>query len=109
MLFDLTNTPASFQAYINKAMSEFLDLFCIIYLDDILIYSKSWEEHIQHVSKVLQKLQEFNLYIKLLKCKFFQYKLTFLRFKVRENSVAMETEYIKAIVDWPVLMTVKEI
>jgi hypothetical protein len=66
--FGLTNAPATFQSYINSALREYLDDFCVAYLDNILIYSKSMEEHVKHVRKVLEKLLEHGLYASLKKC-----------------------------------------
>jgi hypothetical protein len=68
MPFGLTNAPATFQSYINSALREYLNDFCVAYLDDILIYSKSMEEHVKHVRKVLEKLLEHGLYASLKKC-----------------------------------------
>src|SRR5436190_21190108 len=70
MPFGLCNAPGSFQAYINDVIREFLDKFAVAYLDDILIYSDSLEEHILHVHQVLQKLLSHDLYVKLEKCQF---------------------------------------
>jgi hypothetical protein len=70
MLFRLTNAPALFQRFINEVLQEYLHSFIIIYLDDILIFSKEKEEHMQHVSKVLKKLQGVNIKLKLKKCEF---------------------------------------
>src|SRR5437762_8606199 len=70
MPFGLANAPATFQAYINEVLGTYPDEFCVAYIDDILIYSKMLEEHIEHVRKVLKKLLEHSLYIKLEKCQF---------------------------------------
>jgi hypothetical protein len=69
MPFGLTNAPAQFQAYINRALIGLVDITCIVYLDDILVFSKTEQEHIQHVQEVLQRLQEHKLYMHLNKCK----------------------------------------
>ena len=78
MPFGLTNTPASFQQYINEALREHLDIFIIAYLDDILIFSDSYEEHVQHVRAVLKKLEKASLWLKLKKCKFHVQETEFL-------------------------------
>ena len=70
MSFGLKNAPATFQHFINDVLSDYLDDFVISYIDNILIYSNSLEEHHEHVKKVLKKLLENNLYIKLEKCEF---------------------------------------
>ncbi|KAG0153387.1 hypothetical protein PDIDSM_5240 [Penicillium digitatum] len=70
MPFGLTGAPASFQRFINDTLREYLDCFCTAYLDDILIYSRTRAEHIEHVRKVLQRLREAGLFAKLSKCEF---------------------------------------
>ena len=70
MPFGLTNAPAVFQHMANNDFRDFLDRFVIIYLDDILIYSRTLEEHERHVRQVLEHLQQFGLYAKLEKCTF---------------------------------------
>jgi type IV secretory pathway VirB4 component len=69
MPFSLTNAPAQFQAYINKALVGLLNVTCIIYLDNILIFSNTEEEHVAHVKEVLNRLRKSKLYIKLSKYK----------------------------------------
>src|SRR5436190_24231468 len=70
--FGLTNAPATFQAYINKALCSLINYFCIVYLDDILIFSKTKEEHDQHLQQICEHLRDAKLYAKLLKCQFYQ-------------------------------------
>ena len=65
MPFGLVNAPASFQAYINEALREYLDDFVVVYLDDILIFSKSMKDHTFHIRLVLEKLRKFSLQVKL--------------------------------------------
>ena len=73
----LTNAPATFQAYINKALRGLIDDFCIVYLDDILIFSKTKEEHDQHLQQICERLRDAELYAKLSKCQFYQRRLSF--------------------------------
>jgi hypothetical protein len=70
MLFGLCNAPATFQVYINQTLSGILDIFCIVYLDNILIFSGTKAEHTNHVQQVLEHLQRFKLYAKASKCDF---------------------------------------
>jgi hypothetical protein len=70
MLFGLTNAPAYFTYLMNKIFMEYLDKFVIVFIDDILIYSTSEEDHEEHLHLVLQKLREHRLYAKLSKCEF---------------------------------------
>src|SRR6266542_1704199 len=78
MPFGLKNTSALFQRMMNHILQEYLDNFVAVYLDNIIIYSKTFEEHIEHITKVLEKLREANLMIKLRKCKFFEADIPFL-------------------------------
>ena len=70
MPFGLTNAPTSFQYFINDTLREFLNIFWTAYLDDILIYSDTLEEHKQHVRKVLQKLKDAKMFLRPEKCEF---------------------------------------
>src|SRR5438045_9757805 len=65
--FGLANALATFQAYINKALSGLLDVFCVVYLDDILIYSQAGESHEDHIRQVLERLRQYKLYANLKK------------------------------------------
>ena len=83
MLFGLSNAPATFQGYINKILAEKLDVFVIVYLDDILIYTEDQSEsHIQAVRWVLDQLRKFLLYANLKKCQFYQKEVRFLGYIV---------------------------
>ena len=101
MPFGLTNAPASMQAYANDCLRDYLDLFCIVYLDDILIYSNTLEEHISHVRQVLTRLREFGLSCKLEKCEFHTSTLSFLGFVISPSGISMDPDRIAAIVEWP--------
>ena len=85
--FGLTNAPATFQAYINKALQGLVDRFCIVYLDDILIFSKTKEEHDQHLQQVCDRLRDAELYAKLSKCQFYQSEVDFLGFIVGTQEI----------------------
>ena len=82
MPFGLTNAPATFQAFINNVLQGYLDQFVVIYLDDILIYSKTKEQHVQHIRKVLQALQNAGLRVKPEKSLFHSKEVHFLGFIV---------------------------
>ena len=101
MPFGLTNAPATFQAYINKLLTGLIDKFCVVYLDDILIYSDSQPEHLDHVKQVLERLRRFGLYASLKKCDFFTTEVEFLGFMVSTNGVAMDQRQVAAIQEWP--------
>ena len=80
MPFSLTNTLATFQAYINKALSRLIDYFVVIYLNNILIYSKPGEDHYAYVRIVIERLRKHKLYAKLSKCFFNVEEIEFLGF-----------------------------
>ncbi len=104
MPFGLTNTPATFQGYINKILEKKLDIFILVYLDDIPIYTKNeGEEHVQTVQWVLDQLRKHSLYAELKKCRFDQDEVRFLGYIVSYQGIRIEEERIKAIRDWPEL------
>lgn len=102
MPFGLTNAPATFQSYINTALRTALDKFSIAFIDDILVYSETLEEHIQHVRQILQILLDHGLYVSLEKCKFHVQEVNFLGFLITPNGIAMEPERVATINEWPV-------
>src|SRR6201992_377447 len=110
MPFGLTNAPATAQRFMNDVLREYLDQFCVVYIDDILIYTKgNREEHIEQVKKVLIKLQEAELFIKPEKCEFFVNKTTFLGFIISEDGIEMDPAKINAILDWETPKNVRDV
>jgi len=109
MPFGLTGGPGSFQSYINNILRAYLDFFCVVYLDDILIYSDNDEEHIQHVRLVLKALQEHGLYVKLEKCEFHVQEITFLGFVITPNGIHMDSDHIATVTEWPVPRSITEV
>ena len=110
MPFGLTNAPATFQAVINHALREYLDVFCTAYLDDVLVYTNgTLEEHREHVRKVLKRLQEFRLLIHPDKSEFHRKKVTYLGFIISPDRISMDPEKIEAIAEWPRPESVKDI
>jgi hypothetical protein len=85
----------------NNVLSKFLDRFVLVFIDDILIYSKNREEHEEHLKLVLQVLREHQLYAKFSKCDFFQKQVHYLGHVISEEGVEVDPEKIKAIMDWP--------
>ena len=75
MFFDLVNVSTIFQAYVNKTMTSIVNIFCMIYLNDILIFFNNREKHVKHVREVLKRLWKFELYVNSLKCEFLSRKL----------------------------------
>ena len=110
MSFGLSNTPASFQGYINKIFTEKLNVFVIVYLDDILIYTKDeGQGHVEAVQWVLDLLRKNGLFANLKKCRFHQDKIRFLGYVVSAQRVQMEDERIEAVRNWPETKLVRDI
>ena len=109
MPFGLTNAPATFQTYINTALTGLINSCCVVYLDDILIYSNNLEEHYQHVREVLARLREWKLYANPEKCDFHQQEVGYLGFRVSVAGLSMEQEKVEAIKEWPTPTTIQEI
>ncbi len=100
MPFGLTNAPATFCTLMNDIFREWLDDFVVVYIDDILIYSGSLEEHAEHLRKAFQRLRENKLYAKLEKCKFGVTEVDFLGHRIIEEGLKMDDHKVKAILDW---------
>jgi hypothetical protein len=97
MPFGLTNALATFQRTMDKTLKEYIGEFVTVYLDDIMIYSKSFEEHIEHVEKVLMKLKEINVVIKLKKCEFGKRNIEFLGYIVEKDGLQPEVKKVEKI------------
>jgi hypothetical protein len=100
MPFGLTYAPATFCTLMNDIFREWPDDFVVIYINDILIYSGSLEEHAQHLGKVFQRLRENKLYAKHEKCEFGVMEVHFLGHKITQEGLKMDDHKVKAIVDW---------
>lgn len=107
--FGLVNAPATFQTYINNALAGLVDTICIVYLDDILIFSEKPEDHQQHVRSVLERLQQARLFANPEKCEFHTNEVQFLGFVVSPQGIRMEEERVAAITTWKEPATVKEL
>ena len=102
MPFGITNAPVDFMSLMNNVMHKYLDKFVVVFIDDILIYSKSEEEHREHLKIVLQELREHQLFAKFSKFDFFKDKIQYLGHVVTEERISIDLEKIKAIKYWPV-------
>ena len=110
MLFKLSNAPASFQGYINKILAERLDIFVIVYLDDIFIYTKDQGRgHMEAVRWVLDLLRKNGLFANLKKCRFHKDEVKFLGYVVSSQGIQIEDKRIKAVRNWPEPNSVRDI
>lgn len=101
----LVNAPATFQEYINASLEILVDIICIVYLDDILIYSNTDDDlkvHEAHVKQVLQSLRKASLFVNLDKCKFSCTKVDFLGYVITRKGISMEPSRVDAIATWPI-------
>jgi hypothetical protein len=109
MPFGLTNAPYDFQRFLNGIFSDLLDVYVIIYLDDILIFSGNKDNHFRHVSEVLKQLWKHGLYANGKKCDFHSESADYLSHMIRPNGLQMDPAKVKVIQDWPEPRKVKDI
>src|SRR6266487_1044739 len=95
--FALINISAIFQSYINRALIDFINIYYIIYLDNILIYSTNSTDHQRHIREILKRLRNFKLYLKLSKYKFSVNRVEFLNFMITTRGIDMEGSRVKVI------------
>ncbi|KAK0637673.1 Transposon Tf2-12 polyprotein [Lasiodiplodia hormozganensis] len=100
MPFGLCNGPSTFQHYVNEAMMDCLDKFCAVYIDDIIVYSKTRKEHREHVKEVLTRLRKAGLQPDPKKCEFEVTETKFLGLIVTRDGIKMDPVKVKAILDW---------
>ena len=99
--FGLKNAPAEFARYMNNVLRPFLNDFVVVYFDDIIIFSRNEAEHWEHVKKVLKKLQEARINLKVKKCEFKVRETEFLGHVINGTTMKMQQEKVKAILEWP--------
>lgn len=109
MPFGLTNAPGTFQSLMNRIFGKYLRKFILVFFDDILIFSKSMEEHIAHLKIVLQLLQEHQLSAKLSKCVFVVPQIDYLGHSISGNGVSTDSSKIVVLADWPIPTTVTQL
>ena len=109
MPFGLCNAPGTFQHHMNNTFRDYLDDFLANYMDDLLVYSKTLKEHKIHVRKVLQRLQEKELYLKPSKCEFHKSEVKFLGYIISENSISMDPTKVETVLSWLAPQSVLEI
>jgi hypothetical protein len=109
MSFGLTNAPTYFMYLMNKVFMEYLDKFIVVFIDDILIFSKTEEEHEKHLRLVLEKFRSNQLCAKFSKCEFWLTKVTFLGHVISAGGVSVDPGKTKDVLNWMPLMTASEI
>ena len=109
MPFGLTNAPATFQAFIQDTLRDLLDIICVVYLDDILIFSRTQEEHDHHVRIILQRLRDANLFANAKKCEFDKDEVEYLGFILGRHGLRMHPKKLSTIIDWPEPTSVKQL
>jgi hypothetical protein len=109
MSIGLTNAPAYFMYLMNKVSMEYLDKFVVVFINDILIFSKNEEEHDKHLCLVLQKLRENQLYAKLNKCEFWLKEVSFLGHIISEGGISIDPSKVKDVLSWKTPQNVSDI
>ncbi|MBW0566521.1 hypothetical protein O181_106236 [Austropuccinia psidii MF-1] len=101
MPFGLTNAPACFQNLVNDIFQDLLNVYFVVYLDDIMVFSKSEEEHVTHVSTALSRLRANNIFSKASKCLFHASSVEYLGYIVSSKGLKMDQEKFQQILNWP--------
>ena len=108
MSFNLINVSTTFQILINKTLRDLMNHICVIYFDDILIYSKTRKKHWNCVMQILKWFRKFKLYIKLFKCSFMIINVKFLKYIINNDDIIMNQNRVKFIKIWSKSKTLKK-
>jgi hypothetical protein len=109
MPFGLKNAPTNFMRMMDDILRPFTNTFVVVYLDDILIYNKTWVEHLQHIQQVLHTLWQHKVYANLEKCSFNMDKVNYLGYIIDRHGVHVDPAKIQVIRDWPAPTTLTEL
>ena len=109
MSFGLTNAPAYFMSMMNKVFMEYLDKFVVVFIDDIMVYSKNEEDHKEHLRLILEKLREHQLYAKFSKCELWLKEVGFLGHVISGEDIAVDPTKVQSVTEWLAPTSVSEI
>jgi hypothetical protein len=109
MSFGLTNAPAYFMYLMNKVFREYVDKFVVVFIDDILVFSRNEEEHEEHLRLVLQKLREYQLYAKFSKCEFWLKEVSLLGHIITDGGIVVDQSKVQDVLNWNPPKNVPEI
>lgn len=101
MPFGLTNAPVVFQALINDIFRDMINIFVFVCLNDILVFSKTLQDHHQHMQQVLQRLLRYHLYVKPSECAFYAPEVYFLGYILRRGEIQMDSKKTQVVQEWP--------
>ncbi len=109
MCFGLTNAPATFQRLMESCMGDLYLTYCLLYLDDVIVFSTSFEEHLSRLEAVFARLKDAGLKLKQSKCRFFQKSIKYLGHIVSQNGVSTDPEKVRSVEEWPIPKSVAEV
>ena len=109
MGFGLCNAPATFQALMNDILRPYLRRFVVVFLDDILIFSKSWEDHLMHIRTILESLRKQQLFCKPAKCLFGSLKILYLGHMLTGQSISPDPKKLQSVEEWPIPESVTQV
>lgn len=109
MAFGLSGAPGTFQGAINKTLASLLRKCVLVFFDDILVYSASFEDHVKHLRAMFQLLAKDRWYVKLSKCSFAQRQISYLGHVISQHGVSTDQSKVQAILTWPVPTNVKQL
>lgn len=109
MPMGLVNAPATFQRLMDQTMSDFIFSFLLVYLDDLLVYSKTFEEHLEHLDRLLERIESTGLKLRIDKCQFLRREVTYLGHTISKEGISCEKGKIEIVRDWPTPTTVTDL